>query len=257
MNTEIRLRQIGDELQRAFAADLQADAHEAQAHTHDRRGSWFATRRGRWLAAAAATVIAVPGVAYAAGVFTSPQTVARSLPAGARIFGSEPTCTVVQPNVEYRCTLANAPPPDPVTHLTPQQWRKYLATPPNLGKITLVTRRYKDSNGRWRIGQFALDMPRIERITRAYRNQVLASFGFTPAQIQADNEAIDAGAAGIRAGQFKGTVEPTVDATRHINGGCRAINADGTQWDCYIGQAAVKQKIVTGLGAYVPSPGVG
>jgi hypothetical protein len=257
MNTEIRLQQIGDELQRAFAADLQAEAHGTQTHTHSRRGQWFATRRGRWLAAAAATVIAVPGVAYAAGAFTSPQTVAKSLPAGARIFGSTPTCTVVRPNVEYRCTLAKAPPPDPVTHLTPQQWRKYLATPPNLGKITLVTRRYKDSNGRWQIGQFALDMSRIERITRAYRNQVLASFGFTPAQITADNEAIDAGAAGIGAGQFKGTVEPTVDATHHINGGCRAINADGTQWDCYLGQAAVKEKIVSGLGAYVSGPGVG
>ena len=258
MNSEIRLQQIGDELQRAFAADLQADAHKARIRSRShRRTSWFATRRGRWLTAAAVTIIAVPGVAYAAGVFTSPQTVARSLPAGARIFGITPMCKVVRPNIEYRCTLAKPPAADPVTHLTPQQWRKYLATPPNLGKVKFVTRRYKDSAGRWQIGQFAEDMPRIERITRAYRNQVLASIGFTPAQIKADNEAIDAGAAGIGAGQFKGVVDPTVDATRHINGGCRAINADGMQWDCYIGQAAVKQKIVTGLGAYVPSPGVG
>jgi hypothetical protein len=258
MKTEIRMQQIGDELQRAFAADLQADAHETRAPTHSHRG-WLATRRGRWLAAAAATVIAVPGVAFAAGVFTSPQTVAKSLPAGARIFGSTPTCTVVRPNVEYRCTLAKAPSQDPITHLTPQQWRTYLATPPHLGKIKIVHRRYKDSAGRWHIGQFAQaqEMPRIERITRAYRNKVLASFGFTAAQIKADNEAVDAGAAGIGAGQFKGTVEPTVDATHHINGGCRAINADGSRWDCFIGRAAVKQKIVTGLGAYVPSPGVG
>jgi hypothetical protein len=219
----------------------------------------FATRRARWLAAAAATIIAVPGVAYATGAFTSPQTVAKSLPAGARIFGSTPTCTVLRPNVEYRCTLAKAPAPDPVTYLSPRQWRKFLATPPHLGKIKIVNRRYKDSAGRWRVGQFtqAQEMPRIERITRAYRNKVLASFGFTPAQVHAYNEALDAGTAGIGAGQFKGTVDPTVDTTRHVNGGCRAINADGTQWDCYIGQAAVKQKIVTGIGAYVPSPGVG
>jgi hypothetical protein len=219
----------------------------------------FANRRTRWLAAAAATIIAVPGVAYATGAFTNPQTVAKSLPAGARIFGSTPTCTVVKPNVEYRCTLAKAPPPDPITHLTPQQWRKLLATPPHLGKIKIVNRRFKDSNGQWQIGRFvqAQEMPRLERITRAYRDKVLASFGFTPAQIQAHNEAIDGDAAGIGAGQFKGTVEPTIDTTHHINGGCRAINADGTQWDCYLGQAAVAQKIVGGIGAYAPGPGVG
>ncbi len=219
----------------------------------------FASRRTRWLAVAAATIIAVPGVAFAAGVFTSPQTVARSLPAGARIFGSAPRCTVVQSNVEYRCTLAKAPSPDPVTHLTAQQWRKFLATPPHLGKIKIVNRRYKDSAGRWQIGRFvqAQEMPRIERMTRAYRNKVLASFGFTPVQIKAYNQAVNGDTAGIGAGQFKGTVEPTVDATHHINGGCRAINADGTQWDCYLGQAAVKQKIVADLGAYAPGPGVG
>lgn len=258
MTTEMRLREIGDQLERAFAADLHGDARGSHARTESRpRGTWFATRRSRWLAAAAAVLVAVPGVAYAAGAFTSPQTVAKSLPAGARIFGSTPTCAVVHPNVEYRCTLAAAPPPDPVTYMTPRQWRKYLATPPNLGKVKTVRRRYLASNGRWEIGQFALDMPRIERISRAYRDKVLASFGYTPAQIQAHDEAIDAGAAGIRAGQFRGTVEPTVDATHHINGGCRAINADGTQWDCYLGQAAVKKKIVSGIGAYVSGPGVG
>lgn len=248
---------VSDELQRGFAADPQANAHGAQAHTRSRRGSWLATRRGRWLAAAAATVVAVPGVAYAAGAFTSPQTVARSLPAGARIFGSTPTCTVVQPNVEYRCTLAKAPAPDPVTHLTPQQWKKFAAKAPHLGKIKLVNRRIEIAPGHWRIVVFVETTPRQDRIYQAYRNKVLASFGFTPAQIQAHNEALDAGAAGIGAGQFKGTVEPTVDVTHHINGGCRAINAEGTRWDCYLGQAAVKQKIVTDLGAYVPSPGVG
>lgn len=258
MNTEIRLQQIGDELQRAFAADLQADAHKASVRTRsDRRGSWFATRRGRWLAAAVATVIAVPGVAFAAGAFTSPQTVAKSLPAGARIFGRTTTCTVVQPNVEYRCTLAKAPSPDPVTHLTPQQWRKLTAKPSHLGKIKLVNRRTKIAPGKWRILVFVEATPRQDRIYQAHTNKALASFGFTPAQIQAHNEAINAGATGIGAGQFKGTVEPTVDATHHINGGCRAINAQGLQWECYVGQAAVKQKIVGDLGAYVPSPGVG
>jgi hypothetical protein len=223
----------------------------------DGGGSWLATRRARWLAAAAVTAIAVPGLAYAAGVFRSPQIVAKSLPAGARIFGSTPTCTVVQPNVEYRCTLARAPSPDPIAHLSAQQWRKLLTRPPNLGKIKIVNRRTEITPGHWRMIPSAETTPRQERIYQSYKNEVLASFGFTPTQIKAHNEAVDADAAGIGAGQFKGTVEPTVDATHHIDGGCRAIDADGAQWECYIGQAAVKQKIVTNIGTYVPGPGVG
>ena len=58
---------------------------------------------------------------------------------------------------------------------------------------------------------------------------------------------------------WKGTVEPTVDATKHVNGGCRALTSDGREWRCYIGQAAVEQKIIGPgfLGEYAPSPGVG
>ncbi len=58
---------------------------------------------------------------------------------------------------------------------------------------------------------------------------------------------------------WSGTVEPTVDATKHVNGGCRAQNASGTEWECYIGQAAVQQGIIgqSFLGQYAPAPGVG
>jgi hypothetical protein len=64
---------------------------------------------------------------------------------------------------------------------------------------------------------------------------------------------------GPAAGDWNATVEPTVDATKHVNGGCRAQNADGTEWECYIGQAAVTQKIIGAgfLGQYSPTPGVG
>ena len=48
---------------------------------------------------------------------------------------------------------------------------------------------------------------------------------------------------------WKGTVEPTVDASKHVNGGCRSLASDGREWQCYIGQAAVDQKII---GAAVP-----
>ena len=58
---------------------------------------------------------------------------------------------------------------------------------------------------------------------------------------------------------WKGTVEPTVDATKHVNGGCRALTSDGREWRCYLGQAAIDQQIIGAgfLGEYAPSPGVG
>jgi hypothetical protein len=58
---------------------------------------------------------------------------------------------------------------------------------------------------------------------------------------------------------WKGTVEPTVDASKHVNGGCRSLARDGREWQCYIGQAAVDQKIIAQsfLGEYAPTPGVG
>jgi hypothetical protein len=58
---------------------------------------------------------------------------------------------------------------------------------------------------------------------------------------------------------WTGTVEPTVDATKHVNGGCRSLDSAGMEWQCYVGQAAVEQRIVSAgfLGEYAPSPGVG
>jgi len=58
---------------------------------------------------------------------------------------------------------------------------------------------------------------------------------------------------------WTGTVEPTVDATKHVNGGCRSLVSDGTEWECYLGQAAVRQEIVSDgfLGQQVQGPGRG
>jgi hypothetical protein len=58
---------------------------------------------------------------------------------------------------------------------------------------------------------------------------------------------------------WKGTVEPSVDATKHVNGGCRSLASDGREWECYIGQAAVDQKIIGQqfLGQFASAPGVG
>ena len=55
------------------------------------------------------------------------------------------------------------------------------------------------------------------------------------------------------------TVEPTVDTTKHVNGGCRSLASDGKEWECYLGQAAVDEQIIGPdmLGAYSSGPGVG
>lgn len=56
-----------------------------------------------------------------------------------------------------------------------------------------------------------------------------------------------------------GTVNETVDTTEHVNGGCRSLSHDGREWQCYIGQKAVDEKIVSQgfLGEKVLGPGVG
>ncbi len=58
---------------------------------------------------------------------------------------------------------------------------------------------------------------------------------------------------------FKGTVEATVDKTKHVNGGCRGLTSDGLSWQCYLGQEAVRQRIISQdfLGEYAPAPGHG
>jgi hypothetical protein len=164
-STDLRLTRLGEALEQAAAADLAAGAH---------------SRRTRWILAAAVLCVAIPGLAFAANSLLSTDEVARSLPAGTfALLGTEPTCTVVEANVEYHCTLAKAPAPEVTDQAGHPAW--------------------------------------------------------------------------------KGTVEPSVDDTKHVNGGCRSLRADGRVWECYIGQAAVDQKIVSAdfLGAYAPQPGVG
>jgi len=58
---------------------------------------------------------------------------------------------------------------------------------------------------------------------------------------------------------FKGTVYQTVDATQHVNGGCRGLTSNGLVWQCWIGEAAVKQKIISEdfLGEVQTVPAVG
>jgi hypothetical protein len=68
-----------------------------------------------------------------------------------------------------------------------------------------------------------------------------------------------ASAPGREISDYKGTVYQTVDKTQHVNGGCRSLNSEGTEWECYIGQAAVDQQIISQgfLGQVETAPGVG
>jgi hypothetical protein len=63
----------------------------------------------------------------------------------------------------------------------------------------------------------------------------------------------------VAAGAWKGTVEPTVDRDKRVNGGCRSLRADGMHWRCYVGAEAVRQQIIGPdlLGQSAPEPGVG
>jgi hypothetical protein len=158
------LARLGDALEDGASADL----HFSPRQPRRRRFS------ARLAVAVAVLAIVVPGVALAATQLIGTDDVEQSLPAGTlSLAGTNPTCTVVEQDVEYLCVLQHAPAPE--------------------------------------------------------------------------------------VSDWKGTVEPTVDATKHVNGGCRSLTSDGREWRCFIGQAAVDEQIIGPdfLGEYAPSPGVG
>jgi hypothetical protein len=213
------LQAIGDALERAVAAELK--------HARRRRGHRLSPRA---VSAVLVAAIAVPAVAYAASSLFSPSQVAASLPQGTRaLIGTHPTCSVVVANIEYHCLLAS-PPSD-------------AGAPGNTGGR--VTAEVTEANGR-RYYVLAKSMQALKRqiasMPGVRRVKLLSAPGAAPA-----------------ATNWTGTVEPTVDATKHVDGGCRALNTAGTTWECYIGEAAVRQSIIGQgfLGAYAPSPGVG
>jgi hypothetical protein len=173
VDTLDRLERLGEALDRAIRADLK---------THRRLAPRRFRQPRRLAVGAALTAVLVPAAAVAATELLTTGQVAASLPQGTKaLIGTNPSCTVVTADVEYRCVLTAAPSMD-------------------------------------------------------------------GAPTSADG-----------APEWKGTVEPTVDATKHVNGGCRAQNSTGTDWECYIGQTAVQQGIISAsfLGQYAPSPGVG
>jgi hypothetical protein len=89
------LVRLGDDLERAAAADLE--------HGRHRR------RTIRTAGLVAAFAVLATGTAAVAGVFT-PKQVAAGMPAGAAIFGqADPTCVLDADDVTYHCTLARTP----------------------------------------------------------------------------------------------------------------------------------------------------
>jgi hypothetical protein len=60
-------------------------------------------------------------------------------------------------------------------------------------------------------------------------------------------------------GEWLGVVEVTNDDSHHVNGGCRSENAEGTRWRCFLGEEAVRQKVIAEnfLGDSLPYPGAG
>lgn len=142
--TDDRLAELGDALQRAARADVRAAA------AHVRR------RRRRLVAAAIAAAVLVPGAAVAANELLSPDEVARSLPAGTRfLVGTDPTCTTVRANVEYDCTTARTP----VGEIAPGQFKGTVEPSVDDSRRVNGGCRALDANGRhWRcyVGQEAV-----------------------------------------------------------------------------------------------------
>ena len=59
--------------------------------------------------------------------------------------------------------------------------------------------------------------------------------------------------------EFLGMKIETVDSTRHVDGGCVSVSADGRSWNCFLGQGAIDHDIIDAgfLGTYLPEPATG
>jgi len=104
-----------------------------------------------------------------------------------------------------------------------------------------------------------------DEVARSLPNGTLALMGTHPTcttvreGVEFDCTLAQAPTGELGPGAWKGTVEPTVDDTQHVNGGCRALDADGRHWRCFVGEEAVRQHIVGAdfLGQSSSGPGVG
>ncbi len=246
-NAPDRLVSLRHALERAAANDLQSRSRRGWAR-HPRRLAIGAT----------IAVIGIPAAAVAATQLISTGQVAASLPQGTRaLIGTDPTCTVVQSGIEYHCTLASAPSADVApasstsssSSTSPDQQVALVAVAMTPSGHTVVVHAASQADLKQRLA--AIHAVSAKLITGA-------GAGAGAGDSSATSNVASEGAA-PQAENWNGTVEPTVDSTKHVNGGCRSLNSTGTEWDCYIGQAAVQQKIIgqSFLGDYASAPGVG
>jgi hypothetical protein len=246
------LVRLGDALDRAVQADLAGPAQRPrQRLRHPRRVA----------AGVALTAVLVPAAAIAATQLISTNQVAASLPQGTlALAGTHPICTVVQAGVEYHCVLAKAPSDATPAPVDPNPAANGVVPSPGGGVQILV----RLPSGKSMLFKAATEQD-LKRQVVAY---TLKSDGVSSTRISTMTSAYPAAptttpgtttAPQTTATNWKGTVEDTVDATKHVNGGCRALNSAGTVWECYLGQEAVTQQIIgqSFLGQYAPSPGVG
>jgi hypothetical protein len=254
MSTELptHLAQLGEALERACACDLAAPRR---------------SRARRWLSrhmvvSAAAVLVGVPAAALAATqLLTSPAQVAAGLPAANRwLEGTDPTCTVVTPNVEYHCVLAQPPRVGPVSSPAESTRRLTLPVSVAIGRLHRtgsITRVHGVTEIHLEDGLTCV-VGAMPKLACARHRGILTP---RPAQAWSTGATTATGASGTTsaATDWTGTVEPTVDVSKHVNGGCRALNAAGTEWECYLGETAVTQQIISQgfLGQYEPVPGVG
>ena len=271
MTTQLpqHLAELGDVLERAAAADLAAPGA--------RRGRRRYSRRA--LVALAAVVVAAPAAALAASaLLTTPAQVAAGLPAANRwLEGTDPTCTVVTANVEYHCVLASPPQTAlasqgtsgsaPVAGASSHTAIPFQAVSTSRHGIIRIKLRDGTSCTARAPAKLTLVHAKLTCIRHGARVTLAPAQAWSIAHMPAAAGATSPtgatatgdGGASSPVNDWTGTVEPTVDATKHVNGGCRAQNAAGTDWECYLGEAAVAQNIISQgfLGQYAPVPGVG
>jgi hypothetical protein len=238
MNHATRMNDIGRQLELAVAADLRAEAAQ-------RSRGWrakLASRRARILTGlTVAVAIAAPGAAWAAGLFTTSQQEAASLPATFAVFaGTDPTCTVVVQGAEYHCTLVRPPRALPYIPLTGGREGQLF------GMSKAQTREFSKVSTGSNLQAYNAFVASVRRYRATLDQRLLAQWGVPPALVAQWVTAmkdLDTDTA-LREGHFKGHIMQTTDTSYRVDGGCIATNATGSVWQCYLGQAAVHAHVV-------------
>ncbi|HEY1689665.1 MAG TPA: hypothetical protein VGF95_12475 [Solirubrobacteraceae bacterium] len=185
--------------------------------------------------------MAIPAAAIAATQLISTGEVAESLPRGTRaLIGTDPSCTMLKQGIEYRCVLAQ--PPSEAAEAAPSEAVKAAPSEAETAQSKLAASGVNPKS----CVLIGKDGEKYYKCASGADSGQTVEVGEGPSVAGSATD-------------WKGTVEPTVNASHHVNGGCRSENANGTEWTCYLGEEAVAQKIIGQgfLGEYAAAPGVG